>query len=88
MPTRTVTNWRRRRGHELMLEDLEEILEELPERLLIGTGVEGRMRPDPSMVARLESTGVSVEALATHASVDRYRELSPRHTAAALHLTC
>ena len=36
--------WWRRRGHELVLEDLEEVLEELPEHLLVGTGAQGRMR--------------------------------------------
>ncbi len=44
LPGRTVTNWWRRRGHELVLEDLEEVLEELPEHLLVGTGAQGRMR--------------------------------------------
>ena len=88
LPDRTVTNWWRRRGHELVLEDLEGVLGELPERLVIGTGAEGRMRPDRSLVDRLRANGVIVEILPTPEAVRRYRELSPRHTAAALHLTC
>jgi hypothetical protein len=87
LPRRTVTHWWRRRGHELVLEDLDEVLDELPECLLIGTGAEGRMHPDPSVLEGLQARGVSVEALPTPEAVRRYRELSPRHTAAALHLT-
>jgi hypothetical protein len=33
LPGRTVTHWWRRRGHELVLEDLDEVLDELPECL-------------------------------------------------------
>lgn len=71
-----------------MLEDLDEVLAELPERLVIGTGAEGRMRPDLSTLSRLNASGVAVEVLPTPAAVRRYRGLDPRFTAAALHLTC
>jgi hypothetical protein len=88
LPRRTVTHWWRRRGHELVLEDLEDVVDELPEHLLIGTGAEGRLRPDPSLIERLQVSGVSVEVLTTPEAVRRYRERSPRNTAAALHVTC
>jgi hypothetical protein len=88
LPGRTVSHWWRRRGHELLLEDLAEVLPELPERLLIETGMEGRMHPDPDALERLAARGVAVEVLSTPQAVRRYRELDPQHTAAALHLTC
>jgi hypothetical protein len=88
LPARTVTNWWRRRGHELVPEDLDEVLADLPERLVIGTGAEARMRPDPATLSRLKARGIAVEVLPTPAAVRRYRELDPRRTAAALHLTC
>ena len=88
LPGRTVTNWWRREGHGLVLEDLEEVLTELPAQLVIGTGAEGRMRPDPATLGRLEARGIEVEVLPTPAAVARYRELDPGRTAAALHLTC
>jgi hypothetical protein len=88
LPGRVVRNWWRRDGHELVLEDLLEVLEELPERLVVGTGAQGRMRPDPETLHELEKRGVAVEALPTGEAVSRYGKLDPARTAAALHLTC
>jgi hypothetical protein len=88
LPDRVVTNWWRREGHSLALEDLEEVLERLPERLIVGVGAYGRLRPDPAVMAELERRGVTVECLHTDAAVRRYGELDERSTAAALHLTC
>ncbi len=88
LPSRTVTRWWRRRGHQLVIEDLAGVLDELPEQLLIGTGAQGRMRPDPDAIHQLEARGVMVEVLPTAEAVRRYRELDAKHTAAALHLTC
>jgi hypothetical protein len=88
LPARVVRNWWRREGHELVLEDLLEVLEELPERLVVGTGAHDRLHPDPETVRELAQRGVVVEALPTGEAVARYRELDPGRTAAALHLTC
>jgi hypothetical protein len=88
LPRRVVRNWWRRDGHELVLDDLQQVIEELPERLVLGTGAHGRLRPDPATIRELESRGVAVEALPTAEAVRRYGELDPARTAAALHLTC
>jgi hypothetical protein len=88
LPDRVVTDWWRRDGHSLVMEDLEEVAEELPERLLVGTGAHGRLKPDPSVIEELERRGVDVEVLHTDQAVRRYGELDERRTAAALHLTC
>jgi len=88
MPDRVVRNWWRKDGHELVLEDLLEVLDELPERLIVGTGAYGRMKPDPRTLEQLAERGVHVEALPTAEAVDRYNSLDPARAAAALHLTC
>ncbi len=88
LPGRVVRNWWRADGHALVLEDLEEVLEELPERLIVGTGADGRMRPQPETLDLLWRRGVAVEALPTPDAVRRYGELDEARTAAALHLTC
>jgi hypothetical protein len=88
LPERTVRGWWRRDGHRLVLEDLDEVLEESPERLLVGTGAYGRMRPDPGALETLRARGIEVEVLPTADAVQRYTRLDPRKTAAALHLTC
>lgn len=88
LPDRVVTNWWRAEGHRLVLTDLDDVLEDLPESLLLGTGAHGQMRPDPEALEQLRKRGVDVEALPTDEAVRRYGELDPRRTAAALHLTC
>jgi hypothetical protein len=88
LPGRVVARWWRREGHSLVLEDLDAVIDDLPQRLVVGTGATGQMRPDPSTVERLRERGVEVEALPTAEAVSRYGELDPRRTAAALHLTC
>jgi hypothetical protein len=70
------------------MEDLEEVRDELPDRLILGCGAHGQLRPDPAVIAALERQGVDVEALHTAEAVKRYGESDERTTAAALHLTC
>ena len=88
LPDRVVTDWWRREGHSLALEDFDEVLDELPERLILGCGHDGRLRPPAPVIEALEKRGITVEAMRTTEAVQRYGELDERRTAAALHLTC
>src|SRR5919106_4316575 len=88
LPRRVVANWWRRDGHSLVLEDLEEVLDELPVCLIVGTGAQGRLSPDPKTLERLRESGIEVDVLPTDEAVRRYGALNPAATAAALHLTC
>jgi len=88
LPDRVVENWWRANGHELVWEDLEDVIDELPPRLVVGMGADRRMRPDPEALERLQGRGVAVECLPTADAVARFAELDPQTTAAALHLTC
>jgi hypothetical protein len=88
LPGRVVPNWWRQDGHRLALADLEAVLDELPERLVVGTGAYGRMEPDPETLQHLRGRGIEVESPPTGNAVQRYGALDPERTAAALHLTC
>lgn len=88
LPERVVRNWWRREGHALVLDDLEAVLDELPARLIVGTGAQSQMTPDPGALAQLRERGIEVEVLPTDEAVRRYERLDPAETAAALHLTC
>jgi hypothetical protein len=88
LPGRVVRNWWRHDGHALVLDDLNDVLDELPSHLVVGTGANGRMRPDPDALQQLQNRGLTVEALPTSQAVRRFGELDPANTAAALHLTC
>ena len=83
--------WWRREGHVLHLEDLDALLDDHLERLVVGTGAYGRMRPASDLESALAARGVTVEVLLTAAAVDRINELLRAGTlgwAGALHLTC
>jgi hypothetical protein len=88
LPDRVVRGWWRRDGHGLVLDDLQDVVDELPDRLLIGTGADGRMRPDPNAIEKLRSRGIEVDVLPTGEAVRLFGQLDPSRTAAALHLTC
>ena len=88
LPARVVRNWWRRDGHALVEEDLQDVLDELPERLIVGMGAASQMRVDEGLLDLLRRRGVEVEYLPTDRAVVRFGELDPARTAAALHLTC
>jgi hypothetical protein len=88
LPHRIVRGWWRRDGHGLVLDDLEDVLDELPERLVIGTGADGRLRPDLVALEELRSRGIQVDVVPTGEAVRLFAQLDPGRTAAALHLTC
>lgn len=88
LPGRVVPEWWRRDGHSLVIEDLEDVLDELPETLIVGCGHDGRLKPHPSVLEALEKRGVDVEVMRTADAVRRYSDSDPERTAAALHLTC
>ena len=88
LPDRVVSDWWRKDGHSLAMEDLDEVIEDLPKRLILGCGHDGRLHPDPAVLEELRARGIEVEAVRTGEAVDRYRFADPTRTAAALHLTC
>jgi hypothetical protein len=88
LPNRVVDDWRRENGHALVLDDLDEVLGELPERLVIGTGAYGRVKPDPAALEALRTRGIEVDAVPTDEAVRLFAQLDPMRSAAALHLTC
>jgi hypothetical protein len=91
LPDRVLTEWWRRDGHSLAMEDLGDVLDDLPERLIIGCGYSSQLRPEPAVIEALAQRGVKVEALPTDQAVERFSELEARNpaaVAAALHLTC
>ncbi|MGH3119080.1 MAG: MTH938/NDUFAF3 family protein [Gaiellales bacterium] len=46
LPSRVVPNWWRKDGHSLVLEDLSDVIDDLPDHVVVGTGAYGRMKPD------------------------------------------
>jgi hypothetical protein len=88
LPGRVLPNWWREEGHALVLDDLGDVLDDLPKRLIVGTGVSGQMRPDPDALEALRRRGIDVVVARTDEAVRLFADADPATTAAALHLTC
>src|SRR4051794_41152540 len=69
LPDRVISGWWRREGHSLAMEDLDEVLDELPGRLVLGVGVHSQLRPHSAVITELERRHVRVECLPTDAAV-------------------
>src|SRR5207247_4828161 len=83
LPSRVVANWWRKEGHSLVLDDLDDLIDELPGTLIVGCGVSSQMRPDPKTLQGLRDLGNEVEVLSTPEAVWRFSECEPEIADAA-----
>lgn len=84
-------DWWRDEGHALSMDDLKIVVEAGPDVLVVGTGTQGNMRPEPGLEQELAERGIEVEVHRSPRAVERYNELTElgeRSVAAAFHLTC
>jgi len=89
-PDRVKDGWWRNEGHELCLADLEEVVQEKPEVLVVGTGKSGLMRVLPKTEEYLEQQGIKLKVERTAQACQTFNRLcgSGEKVVAALHLTC
>ena len=52
LPGRVVPIWWRQEGHSLVVQDLEEVRHELPERMIVGCGALGKLKPTRRLTRR------------------------------------
>lgn len=82
-------SWWRREGHNLHIDDIQEIINEKPEIIIIGTGFSGLMKVSADLIKYLESIGIEVIVKKTKDSCDEYNTLyKKKKVIAAFHLTC
>ena len=88
-PDRVQDEWRRKKSHELTLEDTKDIMSENPEALIVGTGAAGLMRVLPEVGQEAEARNIKLIIEPTGEACDIYNQLSDiQRVVAALHLTC
>ena len=88
-PDRVRDNWFRKRGHQLCLEDIAEVITEKPEVLIVGTGASGLLKILPEVEQAIQTRGINLIAETTDKACHRYNNLCrSQRTVAALHLTC
>ncbi|HEC92782.1 MAG TPA: hypothetical protein ENI51_07325 [Candidatus Atribacteria bacterium] len=83
------SNWWRKEGHNLYIEDVQEILNEKPEIIIVGTGCYGLMKISTDLIKYLESIGIDLVIKKTKDACNEYNKLyKDKKVVAALHLTC
>ena len=89
-PHRVVSSWWRKEGHQLHLNDLEEVVKEGGEVLIVGTGYSGLMRVPAETEESMRRKGFEVIIRPTREACETYNSLveSGKKVVAALHLTC
>lgn len=85
-----ISDWWRKEGHKLQVEDLEEVWKFSVEFLIVGTGAYGRMEVAPEVEKKAKDLNIKIEAYTTDSAVKRFNELYSSNIpiAGAFHLTC
>ena len=88
-PDHIESNWWRRSGHELCVEDLASVLEFGPRTLIVGTGHNGRMKVLDETTDRLREIGCELVVKRTKEACEVYNARRDEdRVVACLHLTC
>ena len=89
LPDRVIGGWWRIEGHLLHAQDLEIVIEAVPDVLVVGRGASARMKITQGACDALAAAGIELVSENTEAACQRYNQLrEERKVAAALHLTC
>ena len=88
-PDRVDDAWWRKAGHNLCIKDIEPAMNETPEVVVVGTGVDGLMKVPDETRRYIESSGADLIVERTREACESYNRVSGESKAiAALHLTC
>lgn len=81
--------WWRKRGHRLSFDDIGGLVESKPEVIIVGTGVNGLLKPVPRLAEMLAEKGIELIPLPNQEAIASFNELSlKKRVGACFHLTC
>ncbi len=85
-----ITNWWRKEGHRIELDDLKDVLNSDLEYLVIGTGYFGRVTVSEEIFREFEKKNVKLIVLDSRNAWKKYNELLDKgvKVGGAFHLTC
>lgn len=90
-PDHVFTNWWRKEGHKLQMEDLSTVFEWGPEVLIVGIGADGMMKITKEVQTYLKSKGIQLISAHTADACKEHNKITEENgkkVVTALHLTC
>ncbi len=88
-PDKVNSSWWRKEGHELRVDDLEDVLDRKPDVIVVGTGNSGLMKVLPETEKLIKSKGIKLIVQPTNEACQTYNQLSSsQKVIVLLHLTC
>ena len=82
-------SWWRKRGHQLLIDDIRELIDSTPEIIIAGTGVSGRMNPEKGLEKDLSKLAIKFIAAQNEEAIKIFNKLaSEKRIGACFHLTC
>ena len=81
--------WWRKSSHSLTMDDIRELVQSEPEVIVVGTGVNGLMKPVAGLEEALSEKGIELVPLPNQEAIAFFNELaSGKRLGACFHLTC
>lgn len=81
--------WWRKRGHQLSMDDLQEVIDSSPEVIVAGTGVSGGVVPDKDLKQDLAKLSIELIAAPNEEAMRVFNErVLANRVGAGFHLTC
>lgn len=88
-PDKIKTNWWRKSGHQLIPEDIRDIIKEKVEVLIVGTGAFGLMVVSDEVKEILRKNNIKLMAQKSERACKTYNSIpKDKKVVLALHLTC
>ena len=81
--------WWRRRGHQLSMDDLRNLIDSAPEVIVAGTGMSGGVKPDKNLKSELSKLAIEFISAPNNEAIRIFNEMAlERRIGAGFHLTC
>lgn len=81
--------WWRRQGHQLTMDDLDDLIDSAPEVIVAGTGVSGNMKPEKTLSKELSRLAIELIAEHNAKAIEVFNKIGPeKRVGACFHLTC
>jgi hypothetical protein len=81
--------WWRKRGHQLIMDDLQELIDSSPEIIVAGTGINGRVIPAINLEADLAKLSIEFIAMPNEEAIKVFNQFAvEKIIGGGFHLTC